>query len=136
MKRLPPVVSSSTILVTVTLPICHCIVWLRVSNGEHIGYGGDARVSNRPHHATWRPSPTAMACHGMMRSIVTQRRDVAAAIAEVVAVREAFIKHPRPPKSPSPRDAVCPEIRGDAAAVRGGPFLAAALPAAPSQSSR
>jgi len=34
MNRLPPVVSSSTILVTVTSPICHCIIAPSFSNAS------------------------------------------------------------------------------------------------------
>src|SRR6516164_1897503 len=44
MNRLPPVVSSSTILVTVTSPICHCIVVLPCQ-AEHID---DARPMRGP----------------------------------------------------------------------------------------
>ena len=47
MNRLPPVVSSSTIFVTVTSPICHFIVRLHSCaskpGGEHIGVACAAR---------------------------------------------------------------------------------------------
>ena len=49
MNRLPPVVSSSTIFVTVTSPICHFIARLRVcadmTGGEHIGDERAARAA-------------------------------------------------------------------------------------------
>ena len=61
MNRLPPVVSSSTILVTVTSPICHFIVRLQgcatSTRGEHIDVAFAAR--GRVSRAERRPARTA-----------------------------------------------------------------------------